>query len=57
MSGKPKNAARHMSTRDELWRDWWAKKVCRAIGHDEENRFTGDIICARCRVGLGRWRS
>ena len=44
-------------TRRERWADRLAKATCRVIGHDPDNRFTGDTICSRCRIGLGRWRS
>jgi len=53
--------ARHrldpVMTRRERFEDWWAKAVCRIVGHtDPERRFSGAQICHRCRTGLGRWR-
>lgn len=52
--GRP---ARHLTTRRERIRDGLARLVCKVTRrHDPERRFTGDIICHRCRTGLGRWR-
>lgn len=45
-----------LMTRRERAAAWIAKQVCRVIGHDPEQRFTGDTICHRCRVVLGRWK-
>lgn len=57
-----KRQAKHLQlvpleTRRERVAGRLARSVCRVIGHDPENRFTGDTICHRCRAGLGRWRS
>lgn len=54
--------ARHRLPADELMTrrdrlaDWWTKVVCRVVGHDPEQMFSGATICHRCRIGLGRWR-
>jgi len=32
------------------------ERICKVIGHDEENVSTGDRFCHRCRNTLGRWR-
>lgn len=55
--GKHRTNPELLPTRRERWAAGLAKAVCRIVGHDPDNRFTGDVICSRCRVGLGRWRS